>query len=324
MAIISKPILVRDVTALSSSSRPVSLETTKASREDDVLGYGWLAGTTIQPGLTAFVARYDSHEAYAISSTDGPCLVASLYLGDGYRSTIGGKENLVPSRYYSLMSFDEPTAEKLYRGEGKLQERCEIRLWPNWTNSEAVERWDDTGQLSAALIQTRLRKSAVASSRMIAAASGLFAAASWEGSLAGLRREAATLTFLAEALAATDLVQPRYPGATITRKMMRVKEMLDNLPPTIEVRLSDLAAEHEMSVSSLCRNFKLTFNLTVLAYVAAQRMDKARVALQRDELTVDQAAYIAGFAHASNFSSAFRQRFGYSPSQASLNRRRQR
>jgi AraC-like DNA-binding protein len=102
------------------------------------------------------------------------------------------------------------------------------------------------------------------------------------------------------------------------RKIVRTPaltvEDYQSLAPDVEVRLVELAASHGMSVRSLCRHFRKTFGTTVLAYVSEKRMENARVTLEQKGFTIDQAAYIAGFAHTSNFSSAFQRRYGYRPS----------
>jgi AraC-like DNA-binding protein len=148
---------------------------------------------------------------------------------------------------------------------------------------------------------------------MLAAAHRLFAAFDLEGPLAGLRREAAASAFLAEAFSGPQaLQQSRSVSRSDAGRIMRVKDMLDSLAPDVDLRLADLAQCHGMSIRSMTRHFRLMFGTTIFAYVAARRMEKASVALE-DGLSIDQAAYIAGFAHTTNFSSAFRNRYGHPP-----------
>jgi AraC-like DNA-binding protein len=76
--------------------------------------------------------------------------------------------------------------------------------------------------------------------------------------------------------------------------------------------LADLADHHGMSFRSITHHFRVMFGTTILGYVAARRMEKANAALE-DGLSIDQAAHIAGFAHTTNFSAAFRNRYGHPP-----------
>ena len=279
-----------------------------------------LLATEVQAGFTAFAGQYTSHEAYVINMATKPGFNIGLYLGNGYRCEIGGTETRLAGGDFSMNAFEEPTPTRLYRGERQPQKRCEIWLDPLWINSDAVERFDGTGTIRAALNRQGLTKTGTASSQMLSAASRLFAASSWDGPLSALRREAASLAFLAEAFADLYEVEQRSLPPVDLARMMRVKEKLDGLPPKMPVRIVDIAAQCNMSVRTLSRHFRLAFNSTVLEYVAGQRMDNARLALELDEMSIDQAAYIAGFAHRSNFSSAFRRRFGYTPGTARTKR----
>ena len=178
------------------------------------------------------------------------------------------------------------------------------------------ERFEDTGIIGRTLARRGLSDSIAAAPVLLSAATRLFAAFNIDGPLAGLRREAAGLAFFAEAFANAEEVRLRPASRVETNRIRRVKEMLDSLPPDVDLRLVELAAHHDMSVRSLCRHFRLTFGMTLPGYIAERRMENARAALEREGSTIDQAAYLAGFAHTANFSLAFRRRYGYPPSKA--------
>ncbi len=93
------------------------------------------------------------------------------------------------------------------------------------------------------------------------------------------------------------------------RARQHIGEHLDG-----DISLPGIAAATGMSVSTLQRVFKTTFGQTVIDYVRAERLEAARTALWRGDLTVGEAAYRAGYKSASNFSTAFRQAYGYPPS----------
>lgn len=321
MQTIPKPITVSE--ALNGSSS-VTIETARATKGEDVIGHGWMSGFEVQPGFGMFVGQYESHEDYVLCFTHQPCVHMGMYFGDGHRSDLGGQERRLRSHHFQLTRVDAPTPVRNYRGENKHQRRVEIWLAPEWINSASVERLDETGLIRKALAARGLRQSREASPAMLVAAGHLFARDIWEGPLAALRREAAALTFLAEALA-PFAIEIEAPTPLEVRRMFRVKEMLDNLPPHVSVRLVEIAVQHDTSVRAITRQFKRVFNTSIIKYVADRRMDEARMALEHDVLSIDQAAYIAGFSHRTNFSSAFRQRYGYSPNQlrgSRLSRRR--
>ncbi|GAB1268904.1 AraC family transcriptional regulator [Aurantivibrio infirmus] len=77
--------------------------------------------------------------------------------------------------------------------------------------------------------------------------------------------------------------------------------------------LEKIARSVGMSVSSLQRVFKRNFGQTVVEYVRLYRLRLARKAIEDDNASIGEAAYIAGYKHSSNFSLAFKKTFGISP-----------
>jgi AraC-like DNA-binding protein len=51
----------------------------------------------------------------------------------------------------------------------------------------------------------------------------------------------------------------------------------------------------------------------VFDYVRVRKLEQAREVLERDGVSVAQAAYIAGYASPANFATAFKRQFGTSP-----------
>lgn len=314
LAIASHPIFAADIIALSTAASPVSVETKKSTKLERPLAHGWIESATIEPGFDVFATRYDSYDAYSIVKGIELGYHFALNLGDELSADYPRRVAYLPSGNFNTASFDEPVPIKVHRGERRRQIRCGFWLRPEWINSGMFERFDDTGIVGNALSQYGISEAAVASPALLSLADRLYAAFNFDGPLAGLRREAAGLAFFAEAFTNLDNIRRPRPASRIEiGRIERVKEMLDSLPVGADVKLVELAAHHGMSVRSLCRHFRQTFGTTILGYVAERRMENARIALAAGGLTIDQAAYIAGFAHASNFSSAFRRRYGYSP-----------
>ena len=78
--------------------------------------------------------------------------------------------------------------------------------------------------------------------------------------------------------------------------------------------LAQLAASVGMSVSSMQRVFKRCYGMTVGDFIRSKRLEAARSALLFDGATVAQAAELAGYRSASNFTHAFLRRYGELPS----------
>lgn len=80
-------------------------------------------------------------------------------------------------------------------------------------------------------------------------------------------------------------------------------------PPTL-AGLSRLICLNEFKLK---KGFKQMFGFTVHAYVIEQRLLHAQRLLERDGLSVSEAAARVGYGNASHFAAAFRKRFGASP-----------
>ena len=81
------------------------------------------------------------------------------------------------------------------------------------------------------------------------------------------------------------------------------------------VSLSQLAEEHEISVSHLQKLFKQVYGVPVYHYIKEYRLEQAAVELVRSGRPITQIAQSAGYDNASKFSECFRKRYGATPSQ---------
>lgn len=73
------------------------------------------------------------------------------------------------------------------------------------------------------------------------------------------------------------------------------------------VSLSQLAAEHEISVSHLQKIFKRVYGVPVYHYIKEYRLEQAAVELVRSAKPVTQIAQAAGYDNASKFSACSRR-----------------
>lgn len=81
------------------------------------------------------------------------------------------------------------------------------------------------------------------------------------------------------------------------------------------VSLSQLAVEHDISVSHLQKLFKQVYGVPVYHYIKEYRLEQAAVELVRSAKSVTQIAQNAGYDNASKFSECFKKRYGVTPTQ---------
>lgn len=92
-----------------------------------------------------------------------------------------------------------------------------------------------------------------------------------------------------------------------------LKQMVNACLPECK-SLEDIAHKLTLSVSTLQRKFKQDYNMTVIEYVRIQKLEMARSGLLFKNLSIGEAAYLAGYNHSSNFVTAFKKQFGITPS----------
>lgn len=106
---------------------------------------------------------------------------------------------------------------------------------------------------------------------------------------------------------------PRLKAATIAR-IHRAREILllqlENPPSLLE-----LAQLVGLSQSTLKRGFQTLFGTSVFGYLTDQRMIWAEQLLRQNNSTVAEVANLVGYSHLGHFASAFKRRFGITPSQ---------
>lgn len=124
--------------------------------------------------------------------------------------------------------------------------------------------------------------------------------------------------------ALTRIAEQGSNGTAIRpRDLAKVRELCeilraDPFSTTSITRLSRMVAWNE---SQLTEQFRRVTGTTVFGYRQKLRMDHALRLLQTTDRSITEVAFDAGYEHASNFATAFRRTFGFSPREARLCRK---
>lgn len=137
----------------------------------------------------------------------------------------------------------------------------------------------------------------------------------WQGTLHNLLLEGVSLQVLAHALdgLARETESDSPVSARDRQLLERVRERLYHSPGE-DHTLADLAKLACMSPSTLRVKFQAVYQCSVFAWLRERRLDLAREYLAQG-WSVQQAAHYVGYRHATNFATAFRERYGISPSE---------
>lgn len=126
--------------------------------------------------------------------------------------------------------------------------------------------------------------------------------------------EGVMLQALGCSLAANPTAFPQTPPVEpgVRGRLEHVRRRLEQQPEK-DYRLPDLAHFAAMSPTSLTSKFRRHYGLSVFDYLRDCRLALAHRYLQQG-YTVQQAAWMSGYQHATNFATAFRRRYGVAPS----------
>lgn len=155
--------------------------------------------------------------------------------------------------------------------------------------------------------------------RLIAMAEQILQPASYVGAYRTLSLESRVLELLAESFAAAvPSSSPPGRGALNVRDLRRMRDVEEHLSAlgASPACLDDIARMVGVSVSTLQRLFQAAHGMSAFEFIRRKNLDRARFALDSLGVSVKEAAHLAGYASAANFSTAFRRHFGRTPKQA--------
>jgi AraC-like DNA-binding protein len=134
-----------------------------------------------------------------------------------------------------------------------------------------------------------------------------------------LHSEAKALELLCQVLSPApnglDADRPPANTSTVVRQIDTVRRILGTQYAPIP-HICELARRVGMSESKLKRAFKEHFGTTVFEYGLECRMHHALELLRADSMSIYQVAECVGYQHQTSFTAAFRDHFGFLPSEA--------
>lgn len=101
----------------------------------------------------------------------------------------------------------------------------------------------------------------------------------------------------------------------LQRCLQRLHEWLDS-GEADHLSIAEMARALGSNPVDLQNGFRRQHGSTIAAYLRRQRLQRARLALGEQALSVEDAASLAGYQHISSFSAAFSREFGFPPSRA--------
>ncbi|MCO5082940.1 MAG: helix-turn-helix transcriptional regulator [Rhizobiaceae bacterium] len=266
----------------------------------------------IQPGF--YLGRTDIAiaEGVSYSSRSFPFAGLSILLEGRIATDAPGLSAIEPNTVLCISHNESRELTSYFHGAERLR-NVEIFLLPDWyeqpgnhlvddpTFQEIREAMDRPLRQMRRPLDARFRELALSTLNL-----------GESGAIAALRLEAQALDLLAGLVGSfRDAHAPSNLSRRDFDRMMAVRDAIEGDPASVE-SLTALAAAHGVSASKLKRDFFLAFSTCVGGFVNEQRLVLARRLLE-EGMNVSQAAYRVGYAHPTNFSTAFKRRYGVAP-----------
>lgn len=284
----------------------------------EAIARGWHVNEVLRPGLAVSLTQTRILRDGVSELTTPPAILLGVTLHGGRSVSCAGIEYKTSAGDCAAISMREPVCWKTRQRAGDEATVVGLVLTKDWLATLFDQELCADCAAFRDLANTHLvPKTCRAKPSMRRAAEALILASEDRGLLGRLRLEAAALDYVAAWL---DIISGERSGAEMSlgrpghRRILEVRERLDELRPGESVTLESLAREFGLSTSTLCRHFRRIHGTSVCQYLSEQRLQLAHAGLKRGEVTIAQAAFLAGYSSASSFSTAFKRSFGLPPS----------
>ncbi|MDE1569131.1 helix-turn-helix transcriptional regulator [Aquabacter sp. P-9] len=280
----------------------------------DRAGAARFLSVEVESGLFLLSRELAVDAPLTFDSESFPASTLSVVLDGEATSHTPGVDGFRPNEVWIASDNDRRPCRTVLHG-GRQVRTVELVVTPHWFEASRRNSGTDFEPLRLSMERPLhvLRRPLDAHLRRIA----------WQvleppkaAGLAALMLESRALDLLGALVEAVGEATPQGADALRARDLDRVKairERIDADPASI-VSLAGLAEEFGVSASKLKRDFFSAFATCAGAYVNERRLLLGRALIEREGLSVSEASYRAGYGHPTNFSTAFRRRFGFAPS----------
>ncbi len=218
-----------------------------------------------------------------------------------------------------LVNLLEPTPCVKYGVPGRYSRAISMTLMPEWLCHADFAGLAEWGGVARFLNQHLATCMWQPSPRVVALVRQMLVASTYADPMRRFYLESRAIDIACEALmrlAGDDKTAGAAKGVSPReyRRLDSVRELLDS-GEADSLTVDEVASRVGMSASTLQRYFRTVYGKPVFNYLRDSRMRRARQALERDGVSVAQAAEIAGYSNAANFATAMRRYYGLRPSE---------
>lgn len=237
-----------------------------------------------------------------------------LDIGDRHFSFKGDPKNAI--RGSAIMSVNAESFRRVSRGRQHVRHLV-VSATAEWFDRDGLEEMQDA-RLAEQFLRDHLAHHAwTLTPRVVDLVRQVMAPSGLSPALHKLYLEGRAIEIIVETLSAVTQSGRRLAsgGGMVRRdivRLQRAKELIDS-PPGGTLSVEKVARAAGISASGLQRLFRQAEGCSVFEYIRDRRLERAFLALQAGEATVQGASDIAGYTSPANFATAFRRRFGVTP-----------
>jgi AraC-like DNA-binding protein len=323
----SKVVSADDLKRLSEVSGSDFRMVTPGLGGSDTILLGEFRQIRLRAGLTLHTTNTREMHDLRTEAMQKPGLTVSLFLKGQVKVWLGGRAMEMgagpaapgPADVEAVViARAQPDSFVRQSLKGAHIRKVNVTVTPEWLEHGAA---DNLHEYSTVMRFSRNHLATLrwkASPRLVALAEQLLRPPHHGAPLQNLYYESRSIDLVAEAIEAiTDAPSRGHAVGLHAVHYRRVRRACAFIDAHLgqDLTLQSIADAAGMNPGSLQRLFRAIEGATIFEYVRGRKLDRAREALERDNISVGEAAYLVGYKTLGNFSTAFRRRFGISPKQ---------
>ena len=215
------------------------------------------------------------------------------------------------------LSVAEPVLFSRKARRGSHIRKLVISLSPEWLDCGGLDEQPEHAAISRFSQEHMAMRHWKPSARLLTLAEQILNPPGYGALLDNLYLESRSLEIASEALAALSQHEPLCAAGLRPQEHQRIRKVIELLDShqSETWSMDAIAREVGINVNTLQRQFQASQGITPFEYLRTRKLKQAREKLEREAISVSQAAWQAGYSSAANFSTAFKRQFGLSPKQ---------
>ncbi|MFA9208034.1 MAG: helix-turn-helix domain-containing protein [Yersinia sp. (in: enterobacteria)] len=313
----SKPIYREQIVQQSNLvASDYQLSSVKSLPTDPVL-FGDFQVLRLNPHLILHTANVTNLCDIKTQNRLNPALKLAIVVSGSAHVSFGGQQlHLQEKGDASLVSLTENTLFTRHGKNNRHERTLTLTFDREWLYGDLLPQagaWDTLYNFTQQHLAIHLWRPSVHSQDI---AQKIASAKPFSTPLERLQWETQCIGLIIEAFSSLEQ-QAQQQNKISLRGLNRVQQVRDWLESgeADHLSMSELASLVNMSQSTLQRRFRENYHITVFEYLRHCRLKRAMLALQKEGISIDQAAAIAGYTSPANFATALRRTFHISPSQ---------